>query len=146
MFEISDCKDYEEAKSLFREYSKLKGAEQCFISFENELANLETIYPKRFILLAYVDKQAIGCIAIKAIDAEKCELKRLFIKEQFRGRGYSKIMFEKVLDRSKELGFVTAEIYTIPEIMEVGYKMYLSYGFEQQEKMDGKAVVLTKKL
>lgn len=73
-------------------------------------------------------------------------MKRLFIKPEYRGNGYSRLLFEAILKRSKELGYEFAEIRTIPEIMAVGYKMYLSYGFQQQEEMIGKAVVLTKAL
>lgn len=144
MFEIRDCNDYEKARMLFTEYSKLKGAEQCFVSFENELANIDNIYPEGQILFGVVDEQVIGCIAVKAIDENRCELKRLFIKSEYRGNGYSKLMFESILDRAKELGYKVAEIHTIPEIMAVGYKMYLSYGFKQQREMVGKAALLTK--
>lgn len=68
MFEIKDCKDYEIAKMLFKEYSRLKGAEQCFVSFKKELADLDKIYPEGQILFGVVDEQVIGCIAVKAID------------------------------------------------------------------------------
>lgn len=146
MFEIKDCKDYEIAKMLFKEYSKLKGAEQCFVSLKKELVDLDKIYPEGQILFGVVDEQVIGCIAVKAIDEKRCELKRLFIKPEYRGNGFSRLMFEAILKRSKDLGYEFAEIHTIPEIMILGYKMYLSYGFEQQEEMIGKAVVLTKTL
>ena len=143
MFEIRDCNDYEKAKILFAEYSKLKGAEQCFVSFEKELADLDEIYPNGQILFGVVNEQVIGCIAVKEIDENRCELKRLFIKPEYRGNGYSRLLFEAILKRSKELGYEFAEIRTIPEIMAVGYKIY---GFQQQEEMIGKAVVLTKAL
>jgi len=146
MFEIRECNDYEKAKMLFTEYSKLKGAEQCFKTFASELENIESIYPKGQLLLGLVDDKAIGCIALKAIDEEKCELKRLYIKEEYRGNGYSKLMFETILARAKDLGFSIAEIRTLPEIMAVGYKMYLKYGFIEQEIKEAKVVVLSKEL
>ena len=146
MFKIKDCTNYDEAKELFVEYSKLKGAEQCFVSFDYELKNIDTIYPNGQILIATYDNIPIGCIAVKSINSTNCELKRLYLKEEFRGKGYSKVLFEGILDRAKELGFLEAEIHTLPEIMSIGYKMYLKYGFIEKTKDEGGAVFLTRNL
>lgn len=142
--DIKNCTNYEEAKNLFVEYSSLKGAEKCFVSFENELKKIEEIYPEGQILIGYEDNQPIGCIAVKALDSENCELKRLFIKEEYRGKGYSKLLFEAILARAKELEFKNAVIHTLPEVMKIGYNMYLRYGFIQQSNLNDGAVILTR--
>ena len=144
MMEIKNCTDYEVAKKLFVEYSSLKGAEQCFVSFENELKKIDEIYPQGQILIGYEDNQPVGCIALKALDNENCELKRLYIKEQYREKGYSKLLFEAMLGRAKELGFKNAVIHTLPEVMNIGYNMYLRYGFVQNSALKDKAVELTR--
>lgn len=143
MFKVKECTNYDQAKELFVEYSKLKGAEQCFVSFDHELKNIETVYPNGQILIATYDDVPIGCIAVKAISSTKCELKRLYLKEEFRGKGYAKFLFEGILNRARELGFLEAEIHTLPEIMPIGYQMYLNYGFKEKGKDEGGAVLLT---
>ena len=129
MAEIRKCENYNEARELFTEYSKLKGAEVCFVSFENELKNLEEIYSSGVILIAKESNRLLGCIAVKKLDDDTCELKRLFVRECYRGNGYSKQLFEKAIGYASALGYQKAVIRTIPEVMPVGYQMYLRYGF-----------------
>ncbi len=140
MVEIRKCDNYDEARELFMEYSKLKGAEVCFVSFENELKNLEEVYSSGVILLAKENDKLIGCIAVKKIEDDICELKRLFVRECYRGNGYSKQLFEKAIACATTLGYKKAVIYTIPEVMPVGYKMYLRYGFIESS-VDEKGIV-----
>ena len=59
MAEIRKCENYNEARELFTEYSKLKGAEVCFVSFEHELKTLEEVYSSGVILIA---KGVTGCL------------------------------------------------------------------------------------
>lgn len=61
MVDIRKCDNYDEARELFIEYYKLKGAEVCFVSFENELKNLEEVYSSGVILIAKEDDKLIGC-------------------------------------------------------------------------------------
>lgn len=65
MFNIREATDLDIIKELFREYSKIQGAEACFVSFENELADLEKVYQDGALLVAYEDTVPIGCGAIK---------------------------------------------------------------------------------
>lgn len=140
MVEIGKCDNYDEARELFIEYSRLKGAEVCFVSFENELKNLEEVYSSGVILLAKEDNKLIGCIAVKNIEDGICELKRLFVRESYRGNGYSKQLFEKAIACAIELGYKKAVINTIPKVMPIGYKMYLRYGFVENS-VDEKGIV-----
>ena len=117
MVEIRKCENYDEARELFMEYSKLKGAEVCFVSFENELKNLEEVYSSGVILLAKEDDKLIGCIAVKKIEDGICELKRLFVRECYRGNGYSKQLFEKSIAYAIALGYKKAVINTIPKVL-----------------------------
>lgn len=77
MTEIEKCVNYDEARELFIEYSKLKGAEVCFVSFENELKNLEEVYSSGVILVAKEDDKLIGCIAVKKIEDGICNYLRI---------------------------------------------------------------------
>ena len=140
---IKKCDNYDEARELFVEYSKLKGAEVCFVSFENELKHLEEVYSSGVILIAKEDDELIGCIAVKKIADDICELKRLFVRERYRGNGYSKQLFENAITYAKSLGYKKAVINTIPEIMPVGYQMYLRYGFAENFKDENGIVNLS---
>ena len=88
MTEIKCSEDYSTIKDLFVEYSGIKGAEGCFVSFDKELADLKNFYSGGAILLGYEDDAPFGCIAIKKVDDNICEAKRLYIKPEFRGKGY----------------------------------------------------------
>ena len=143
MVDIRKCDNYDEARELFVEYSKLKGAEVCFVSFENELKHLEKIYSLGVILIAKEDDKLIGCIAVKKIEDGVCELKRLFVRECYRGNGYSKQLLEDAIAQAKSLGYKKAVINTIPEIMPVGYQMYLRYGFVENFKDENGIVNLS---
>lgn len=91
MFEIKDCGDYEEAKKLIREYSEIKGAESCFVSLDKELADLDTYYKDGALLIGFENENPIATIAIKRIDKDTCEAKRLYIKPDYRGNLKSEI-------------------------------------------------------
>lgn len=146
MVEIKKCDNYDEARELFVEYSGLKGAEVCFVSFENELKNLEEVYSSGVILIAKEDDKLVGCIAVKKIENDICELKRLFVRQRYRGNGYSKQLFENAITYAKSLGYKKAVINTIPEIMPVGYQMYLRFGFIEKPEDENGIVNLSRDL
>ena len=67
MFTIKDCDDYETAKALIREYSQTQGAEECFVSLEKELADLESYYKGGAVFIGYDDDLPVATFAIKRI-------------------------------------------------------------------------------
>ena len=66
MFEVKECKDTDVVKVLFQEYSQIKGAESCFVSFDKELNDLDTFYKGGALLVGYEEEKPVACIAIKA--------------------------------------------------------------------------------
>ena len=98
MIEIRNCDNYEAAKELILEYSKIKGAESCFVSLDKELADLEGFYQDGALLLGYEGEKPVATIAIKRIEDNKAEAKRLFIKPEYRGMGYARPMLNAMLD------------------------------------------------
>ncbi len=78
----------EQAKMLFREYEQRLGIDLGFQNFETELANLPGKYARREggrLLLAYArgEKEAVGCVALRKVAAEVCEMKRLYVRAEF---------------------------------------------------------------
>ncbi len=136
-FEIKECLDTEIIKDLFIEYSHIQGAESCFVSFDKELSDLSGFYKGGSMLVGYEDEKPVACIAVKKIDEDVCEAKRLFIKTEFRGNGYARIMLETMLDKAKELGFKQVRFTTKPSVMQIGYGLYKRMGFEEVFEEDG---------
>ncbi|SFU43742.1 GNAT family N-acetyltransferase [Butyrivibrio sp. M55] len=137
MIDIRDCDNYEIAKELILEYSKIKGAEACFVSLDKELADLEGFYRDGALLLGYDEDKPIATIAIKKIDDDTAEAKRLFIKPECRGRGYARPMLNTMLDKCRSLGFKEVRFTTKPEVMSVGYALYKKMGFDELENNEG---------
>ena len=137
MFKIRACDNYEAAKKLILEYSKIKGAEACFISLDKELADLEGYYKDGALLLGYDGENPVATIAIKRIDEDVAEAKRLYIEPEWRGQGYARYMLNAMLDKSCELGFKEVRFTTKPEVMSIGYALYTRMGFEELENKEG---------
>ena len=131
MITIRECDDYEAAKNLILEYSKIKGAEACFISLDRELSDLKGFYKEGALLLGYDDVNHIATIAIKKVDDNLAEAKRLYIKPEYRGNGYARPMLNAMLEKCRELKFKEVRFTTKPEVMSIGYALYRKMGFEE---------------
>ena len=128
-FFVSECNEFGIIRDLFLEYSKIKGAESCFVSFGNELDHLRSFYSGGALLVGYENHTPVGCIAIRKVDEKTCEAKRLFIKPEHRGKGYARILLGSMLSKARELGFATVFLTTKPSVMQVAYGLYGRMGF-----------------
>ena len=135
--EIRDCENKEIAKELILEYSTIKGAEQCFVSLNKELADLDAFYQGGALLIGYRHDIPVATIAIKKDDARTCEIKRLYVKPDYRGLGYARRLMEAALEKARQLGFEEARLTTKPAVMEVAYGLYKRMGFEELENNEG---------
>ncbi len=123
----------EETRRLFREYEAWLGVDLCFQSFETELANLPDKYapPTGRLFLAVINEKVAGCIALRKIDDETCEMKRLFVREDFRGFGLGKTLIEKLFAEAKKIGYKRMRLDTLPDKMPKAVELYRSYGFQE---------------
>ena len=137
LFSFNECSDTEITKALFVEYSHIKGAESCFVSFDKELNDLAGYYSGGAILVGCEQDKPVACVAIRKINDDTCEGKRLFIKPEYRGRGYARIMIKAMTDKASELGFKEVVFTTKPEVMSVGYGLYKRMGFEELSEENG---------
>lgn len=123
----------EEARRLFREYEAWLGIDLCFQSFEAELKNLPGKYaaPNGRLLLALADEKIAGCAALRGIDAETCEMKRLFLRENSRGSGLGKQLIERLIEAARAIGYRKMRLDTLPGKMPNAVKLYELYGFQK---------------
>ena len=121
------------ARSIFREYESWLGLDLCFQGFEDELNNLPGKYaaPDGRLYLARVGDSVAGCIALRQIDNGVCEMKRLFLREEFRGINIGRMLIEKVIDDARQIGYSTMRLDTFPPKMGKAVKLYESYGFHE---------------
>lgn len=134
----------EEVRRLFREYSCIEGAERCFISFENELKELPGVYaePAGAIRLAFMGGKAVGCAAFKPVDKSTCEIKRLFVLEEYRSNGIGEVLIKDILNLAFKK-YEIVQLETLP-IMTSAIRIYERNGFLKVGIEDG--VILMKKI
>jgi GNAT superfamily N-acetyltransferase len=104
----------------------------CFQGFEEELATLPGKYasPKGRFLLAYSDDKLAGCIALRPLPEEGvCEMKRLFVRDGFRGQQIGRHLIERVIDEARAIGYSKMRLDTHPEKMGKAVDLYRSNGF-----------------
>lgn len=135
--QIPDTPEWLEAtRSLFREYAQQLGIDLCFQGFEAELADLPGAYaePHGVLLLAFVDGQLAGCGAFRPLHdvdyANACEMKRLFVRPDFRRYGLGRLLAQALIDRATQAGYSAMLLDTLDD-MEAARGLYESLGFEE---------------
>jgi putative acetyltransferase len=125
--------DIEQARSLFKEYEMSLGISLCFQSFDRELANLPGDYAPPFgrLLLAHHDGQLAGCIALRKLTGDVCEMKRLYLRQNFRGKGLGRAMLNALLNEAKRIGYSKIRLDTLPGRMDDAISLYRSIGFKE---------------
>ena len=120
----------EEARVLFREYEAWLGLDLCFQGFEAELASLPGKYamPDGRLYLAYGDGP-VGCIALRKLDENICEMKRLFVRDGFRGQQIGVRLIEQLIADARKIGYTTMRLDTYPPKMGKAVSLYESHGF-----------------
>jgi len=123
-------KDLRQAKILFEEYAATLDFALDFQNFEEELAGLPGGYapPEGCLLLALYRDQVAGCVALRRIDRDICEMKRLFVRPAFRHLGIGKSLAQTVIQEAKKKGYTRMRLDTVPSMREARV-LYGSLGF-----------------
>src|SRR5438552_9120397 len=121
----------DEARLLFREYEAWLGLDLCFQGFENELRDLPGKYarPEGRLLLGFLDDVLAGCIALRKLEDKVCEMKRLFVRDGFRGHGIGVSLIERLIAGAREAGYEKLRLDTYPSKMGKAVSLYESHGF-----------------
>jgi GNAT superfamily N-acetyltransferase len=123
-----------QVRALFEEYWRSFGFTPCFQNFSGELAALPGDYvpPGGRLALALVEAQPAGCAALRRLDGDRCEFKRLFVRSQFRGLGLGRQLLAWVIAEAKAAGYRRLVCDTMP-VMADALAMYERAGFERTE-------------
>ena len=122
-------------RQIFQEYAASLNVDLCFQHFDEELAGLPGDYasPRGTLLLATVDREAAGCCALRPIDEadypNAAEMKRLYVRERFRGMGLGRQLAEAALNAARQAGYSSVLLDTLDD-MEAARALYVDLGFE----------------
>ena len=122
-----------QARELFLEYAQSLGFSLCFQNFDKELAKLPGDYapPEGRLLLAHYEGQLAGCVALHKLEPGICEMKRLYLRPQFRGKGLGRALTDSIIAEAREIGYQRMRLDTVEPVMKDAVEMYHKIGFRQ---------------
>jgi ribosomal protein S18 acetylase RimI-like enzyme len=133
----------EQARMLFAEYGQTTEIYSSYPDFDEELARLPRpfISPDGCLLVAMFDGQAAGCVALRNLSDGVCEMKRLYVKPEFRGHKIGKALAEAVIEEGRRLGYGTMRLDTLKTMLSaqnlyaaLGFKVIAPYFYKPEEE------------
>jgi putative acetyltransferase len=121
----------DQVRTLFREYGASLGFSLCFQSFDTELAGLPGQYvpPDGRLLLAFCESTPAGCVAMRKLDDGICEMKRLYVRPEFRGHGLGRDLVLTLIAQARLSVYSKMRLDTIAASMTKAVSLYRSVGF-----------------
>jgi ribosomal protein S18 acetylase RimI-like enzyme len=123
----------EQARTLFQEYAASLGFPLCFQSFDKELAGLPGDYapPEGRLLLAEHEGKLAGCVALHKLSDGVCEMKRLYVRPEFRGKALGRALAESVIAEARAIGYTQMRLDTVVGKMDSAIALYRELGFRE---------------
>jgi len=127
---IAPADDLTIVRALITEYANSLGVDLSFQNLDHELATLDVFYEQ--ILVARDDQDAAGCVALRRIDDEICEMKRLYVRPAFRGHDLGRRLADRIIEEARQRGYKRMRLDTLPT-MTAAIPLYRSLGFVEIE-------------
>jgi ribosomal protein S18 acetylase RimI-like enzyme len=125
-----DNEDIPAVRGLLREYADGVGVSLDFQDFDREVATLPGAYapPRGALLVARVGDELAGCVALRPLAGDACEMKRLFVRRTARGLGLGDRLARAIIDEARRLGYRRIRLDTLPT-MGTAQSLYELLGF-----------------
>lgn len=124
--------DLADVRALFREYSGLVQEALCFQNFDVELAGLPGAYapPSGALFIARDGAAAAGCVALRALEGGTAEMKRMFVREGYRGTGLGRRLALAIIDEARRRHCRRIVLDTLP-VLTFAIALYKDMGFRE---------------
>ena len=118
------------SRQLFLEYAQSLPVDLAFQGFETEYQSLPGKYapPDGALLLALIDGKAAGCVALRRISDQICEMKRLYVRDDYKGLGIGKKLIRLIIEQASKRNYRYMRLDTLPT-MKKAQDLYASMGF-----------------
>ena len=133
ILQASSSAQITQARELFLEYAESLGFSLCFQNFDRELVGLPGDYapPEGRLLMAEYEGQLAGCVALHKIEPGICEMKRLYLRPQFRGKRLGRALAEHLIAEARLMGYRRMRLDTVEPVMKDAVAMYRAMGFRE---------------
>jgi GNAT superfamily N-acetyltransferase len=134
MYEITECisnQDFQTARKVTQAYMDWLNADLSYQNTDFEFEHFSEMYSQpsgTYLILLADGTKPVGGVGLRRITREICEIKRMYIEEGHRGKGYGKRLLLELLRKAKALGYEKVRLETVPRL-EIANGLYTRAGF-----------------
>lgn len=126
--------DFTIAKTITQDYMRWLGMDLNFQNIDKEFQVFEIMYgkPNGCFIYTTIDDKIVGGVAVRKLDFETCEMKRLFVYDAFQGKGLGKLLCGEIISIASELGYHKMRLDTVSKLKSA-IGLYEKTGFYEIE-------------
>lgn len=129
--------EFQEVQQLITEYAASRQFDAALAGLAKELDTLSTYY--EFVLLARYETQAAGCVALQRLSATVGEMKRLYVRPEYRGHGLGHALVAAFIEGARQFGYTCLRLDSHPH-MVAAQRLYQSFGFTEIERYNNNPI------